>query len=53
MDTGKHRFLYKEETHQNIGCAFEVLNTPGHGLIEKPYENALVVEFGLRKILAL
>ncbi len=26
----------------------EVLNTLGHGLLEKPYENALVVEFGLR-----
>ena len=33
-----------------MGCAIEVLNTLGHGLIEKPYENALVVEFGLRKI---
>ncbi len=28
----------------------EVLNTPGHGLLEKPYENALVVEFGLKGI---
>ncbi|GAX61715.1 GTP-binding signal recognition particle SRP54, G-domain [Candidatus Scalindua japonica] len=50
MDTDKHRFLYKEETHQIIGCAFEVLNTLGHGLLEKPYENALVVEFGLKQI---
>jgi hypothetical protein len=25
----------------------EVLNTLGHGLLEKPYENALVVELGL------
>lgn len=38
-------FLYKEETHRIIGCAFEVLNTLGHGLLEKSYENALVVEF--------
>jgi len=45
MDTDTHRFLYKEETHRIIGCAFEVLNTLGHGLLEKPYENALVVEF--------
>jgi len=29
---------------------FEVLNALGHGLLEKPYENALAVEFGLRKI---
>jgi GxxExxY protein len=26
------------------------LNTLGHGLVEKPYETALVVEFRLRKI---
>jgi GxxExxY protein len=45
MDTDRHRFLFKEETHRIIGCAFEVLNTLGHGLLEKPYENALVVEF--------
>jgi len=30
--------------------AFEVLNALGHGLHEKPYENALVVEFSLAKI---
>jgi len=28
----------------------EVLNTLGHGLQEKVYENALVVEFALRGI---
>ncbi len=50
MDTDEHRFLFKEETHQIIGCAMEVLNTLGHGLREKPYENALCVEFGLRNI---
>lgn len=50
MDTDAHRFLFKEETHQIIGCAMEVLNTLGHGLLEKPYENALCVEFGLRAI---
>jgi GxxExxY protein len=44
------RFLLKEETHHIIGCAFEVLNELGHGLYEKIYENALVVEFGLRDI---
>ena len=42
------RLLLREETHQIIGCAFEVLNELGHGLYEKLYENALVVEFGLR-----
>jgi GxxExxY protein len=51
MNTDKdQKFLYPEETHEIIGCAFEVLNTIGHGLHEKIYENALVVEFGLRDI---
>jgi len=35
---------------QVVGCAIEVLNTIGHGIVEKPYENALVVEFRLREI---
>jgi GxxExxY protein len=50
MNTDEHRFLFKEETHRIIGCAMEVLNTLGHGLLEKAYENALCVEFGLRNI---
>ena len=45
MDTNKHELLYKEEVYQVVGCAMEVLNTLGNGLLEKPYENALVVEF--------
>ena len=28
----------------------EVINTLGHGLLEKPYENAMVVEFGLKSV---
>jgi len=28
----------------------EVLNELGHGFVEKPYENSLVVEFGRRNI---
>ena|SRR6266403_480388 len=51
MDTNANKLLRKEEVFQIVGCAIEVLNTVGHGLVEKPYENALVVEFGLRKIL--
>ena len=42
--------ILKEETHQVVGCAMEVLNILGHGFLEKPYENALVVEFGLQDI---
>ncbi len=50
MDTKKHELLLKDEVYQIVGCAMEVLNTLGHGLLEKPYENALVVEFGLKGI---
>ncbi|MCK4946705.1 MAG: GxxExxY protein [Alphaproteobacteria bacterium] len=54
MDTDKHGFhgtlLFKEETRQIIGCAMSVLNELGHGFLEKPYENALIVEFGIKKI---
>src|SRR2546428_12141291 len=50
MDTNSEKLLLKDEVFQVVGCAIEVLNTLGHGLVEKPYENALVVEFGLRKI---
>jgi GxxExxY protein len=39
------KLLLKEETHQIIGCAFEVINEVGHGFHEKIYENALVVGF--------
>jgi GxxExxY protein len=42
--------LFKEEVFQIVGAAMEVLNQVGHGFHEKPYENALVVEFGLRNI---
>ncbi len=37
-------------TREILGAAMEVLNGLGHGLLEKPYENALVVELGLRGI---
>lgn len=50
MDTNPEKLLLKEEVFQVVGCAIEVINTLGHGLVEKPYENALVIEFLLRKI---
>ena len=52
MNTDGHRSDGPETalTYEIIGSAMEVLNELGHGLNEKPYENALVVEFGLRKI---
>ena len=50
MDADGLGFEYKNETREIIGCSMEVLNELGHGLLEKPYENALCVEFGLRDI---
>jgi GxxExxY protein len=46
----QHDLLFKDEVYSIVGCALEVLNTLGHGLHEKPYENALVVEFRLRAV---
>ena len=42
--------LLRNELCAVVGSAMEVLNGIGHGLNEKPYENALVVEFRLRGI---
>jgi GxxExxY protein len=50
MQADKSKLLHKHEVFRIVGCAIEVLNTLGHGIIEKPYENALVVEFQLRGI---
>lgn len=54
MDTHGHesenKLLLKDEVYPIVGSAIEVLNGIGHGLHEKPYENALVVEFGIRNV---
>ena len=44
------KLILKDEVFQLVGCAMEVLNGIGHGLHEKIYENARVVEFKLRGI---
>ena len=50
MHTNDDKLLYKDEVFQIVGCAIEVLNTLGHGIVEKPYENALAMEFRIREI---
>ncbi len=53
MDTKEHEsgeLLHKELVYSIVGAAMEVLKEIGHGLHEKPYEDALVIEFGLRGI---
>jgi GxxExxY protein len=50
MGTDGTDLLYAEDTEAILGAAMEVLNVLGHGLLEKPYENALAVELRLRGI---
>ncbi len=50
MNTDGEELIYKAESQQIVGAAMEVINEIGHGFYEKPYENALVVEFRLRGI---
>ena len=50
MNTDKPEPIHKIESQHIVGCAMEVLNEIGHGFHEKPYENALVIEFRLRRI---
>jgi GxxExxY protein len=45
--------IFEKETEAILNCAMEVANTLGHGLLEKPYENSLVVEMRLRGIPAV
>ena len=43
MDTNEEsRLLFRDEVYQIVGSAIEVLYGLGHGLHEKPYENALI-----------
>jgi GxxExxY protein len=42
--------ILKDEVYRIVGAAFAVLRDVGHGLHEKPYENALTVEFAFQQI---
>ncbi len=42
--------LCKKDVYEIVGASLEILNGIGHGFHEKPYENALIVEFRLRAI---
>jgi GxxExxY protein len=50
MHTNDQKLLFKQEVFRIVGCGIEALNTLAHGLLEKPYENALTIEFGLQGI---
>ena len=50
MDADGRDGIHVLETEKIIGCAFAVLNSLGHGYHEKPYEEALVVDFRYHEI---
>ena len=50
MNTDAPGLIGEDQTRAIIGCAMEVLNTLGHGFLEKVYENALCVEMRARDI---
>ncbi len=50
MNANQTTILHKELSFEIVGAAMEVLNTLGHGLNEKVYENALVAELRSRGI---
>jgi GxxExxY protein len=43
-------YAFEDKTYAVIGAALEVLSQLGHGIHEKPYENALAIELRLREI---
>ncbi|GAB5562871.1 MAG: GxxExxY protein [Synoicihabitans sp.] len=49
MDANRHeseeKMLHADLVYRAVGCCFEVIKEIGHGLHEKPYENALVIAF--------
>jgi GxxExxY protein len=49
QNSGGYDGIQADVTYLIVGSAMEVLNELGHGLHEKPYERALVVELGLRR----
>jgi GxxExxY protein len=51
MNTNKHESENDDLVYQVVGCAMEVINQLGHGLREKTYEKALIVDFKINNIL--
>ena len=45
MNTNRDDLYLKDGVYQSVRCAMEVLNEMGHGFHEKPYGDALMVEF--------
>ena len=43
MDSNKEKILYKDLSYKIVGMAMEVHSKLGYGLLEKVYENAMMV----------
>jgi GxxExxY protein len=50
MNANERELILKDEVYSIISRCLEIFNGIGHGLHEKPYENALAVEFDHRSI---
>jgi len=50
VEVHSHDLMLKAEVYRTVGCAMQVLNTRGHGLLEKSYENALIAELKLQAV---
>ncbi|MBC8128371.1 MAG: GxxExxY protein [Gloeobacteraceae cyanobacterium ES-bin-144] len=50
MDTNERELIFRDEVYAIVSCSLEIIKGFGHGLHEKPYENALAVEFRHRGI---
>lgn len=51
MNANIHKLKNNDMVYQVVGCAMEVVNELGHGLREKTYEKALIVELKRNNIL--
>ncbi len=45
-----HNLICKNDAYAIIGAYMEVHNTLGNGLLEAVYNDAIEIEFGLKKI---
>ena len=50
QDKQDNAHIHSELTEIILGCCFDVMNELGVGFLESVYKNALLVNFGKRKI---
>ncbi|MEM7673280.1 MAG: GxxExxY protein [Verrucomicrobiota bacterium] len=50
MDSNERELIFKDEVYQIVGAAMEVSSSMGCGFLEAVYQEALGIEFSIRKI---